>query len=189
MAKRLILVLGGARSGKSRWAEALAGRLGRRVLYLATAEAGDPEMAARIAHHRARRPPSWRTLEAPRRVGEALAREAQDADVALLDCLTLLANNILLPLGDDPDEGEAEARLQKELDALLAAYEAGAARLIVVANEVGWGLVPSYPLGRVYRDLLGRAQQRLAAHADGVYLVVAGIPVDLKKLEASLEDL
>ena len=152
MAKRLILVLGGARSGKSRWAEALAGRLGRRVLYLATAEAGDPEMAARIAHHRARRPPSWRTLEAPRRVGEALAREAQDADVALLDCLTLLANNILLPLGDDPDEGEAEARLQKELDALLAAVHLhGSAADRLVAEGCG-------PLGLSAGELIDSAR-------------------------------
>jgi adenosylcobinamide kinase/adenosylcobinamide-phosphate guanylyltransferase len=189
MAKRLILVLGGARSGKSRWAEALAGRLGPRVLYLATARAGDAEMAARIAHHRARRPASWRTVEAPLQVGEALAREAGDADVVLLDCLTLLANNVLLPLGDDPDEGKAEARLQAEIDGLLAAYDAGAASLVVVSNVVGWGLVPAYPLGRVYRDLVGRAHQRLAGRADRVYLVIAGIPVDLKRLEASLDDL
>jgi len=188
MAKQLILILGGARSGKSRLAEALAGRLGRRILYLATAEGHDPEMAARIARHRSRRPASWRTVEAPTAVGQALAREHGDADLVLLDCLTLLASNILMPLGDEPDEAEAAARLEREIDELLAAYEAGPASLIIVSNELGWGLVPPYPLGRVYRDLLGWAHQRLAARADRVYLMVAGIPVDLKKLQASLDD-
>lgn len=185
-AKRLVLVLGGARSGKSRVAETLAGKLGPRVVYLATAEVRDPEMAARIAHHRERRPASWRTVEAPTQVGQVLAREGKEVDVVLLDCLTLLANNLLLPLGDDPNPEEAEARLEGEIDSLLAAYEAGPASLVVVSNEVGWGLVPPYPLGRVYRDVLGRAHQRLAARADRVFLVVAGIPLDLKKLEASL---
>lgn len=189
MAKRLILVLGGARSGKSRVAEELAGRLGPRVVYLATAEPRDPEMAARIAHHRRRRPASWHTVEAPLRVGEALAREGAQADVALLDCLTLLASNLLAPLGDDPDAAEAEARLEGEIDSLLAAYQAGTASLIIVSNEVGWGLVPSSPLGRVFRDVLGRAHQRLAARADRVLLVVAGLAVDLKRLQESLDDL
>jgi len=185
MAKRLILVLGGARSGKSRFAEELAGRLGKRVVYLATAEACDAEMAARIDHHRQRRPASWRTVEVPLRVGEALARVAAEADVALLDCLTLLASNVMAPLGNAPDPAEAEARLQGEIDALLAAYQAGRASLIIVSNEVGCGLVPISPLGRVYRDILGRAHQRLAACADQVLLVVAGIAVDLKRLQVT----
>lgn len=189
MSKRLILILGGARSGKSRLAESLAERLGRRVVYLATATPGDAEMAARIARHRARRPPNWTTLEAPAGVGQALARAAQDADVVLLDCLTLLASNVLGPLGDEAGEDEAEACLAREVDGLLAAYEAGSASLIVVSNEVGCGLVPAYPLGRVYRDVLGRAHQRLAARADRVYLVVAGIPLDLKALAAPLDGL
>ncbi len=184
MAKQLILVLGGARSGKSRVAEELAARLGQRVVYLATAQPRDPEMAARIAHHRRQRPASWLTVESPRQVGEALARVAAQADVALLDCLTLLASNLLAPLGDDPDPLEAEACLEREIDSLLAAYEAGAASLIIVSNEVGWGLVPTSPLGRVFRDVLGRAHQRLAARADQALLVVAGIPLDLKKLRA-----
>lgn len=187
--KRLILILGGARSGKSRLAEELAGRLGRRVLYLATAEAGDAEMARRIVQHRERRPPNWRTAEAPVRVGAALRREAGDADVVLLDCLTLLASNLLLQLGDEPKEQVAARLIEGELDELLAAYEAGSASLIVVSNEVGWGLVPPYPLGRVYRDLLGWAHQRLAARADGVYLVVAGIPLDLVKLGTRIEEI
>lgn len=187
MSKHLVLILGGARSGKSRVAEEVAGRLGERVLYVATAEARDGEMAARIAHHRQRRPGTWRTLEVPVAVGEALRREAGDADVVLLDCLTLLISNLLLPLGEEPDEEVAAAVIDRELDGLLAAYEAGGCSLVIVSNEVGWGLVPPYPLGRLYRDLLGWAHQRLCARADRTYLVVAGVPLDLKKLGADLE--
>jgi adenosylcobinamide kinase/adenosylcobinamide-phosphate guanylyltransferase len=186
--KRLILVLGGARSGKSSLAEDLAMRLGERVLYVATAEAWDAEMASRIAHHKSRRPEGWRTLEAPREVGRALAAGAADADVVLLDCLTLLLSNLMLDLGENPDEEAAAARLNSEVDSVLAAYEQGRWSLIVVSNEVGWGLVPPYPLGRVYRDVLGRAHQRLAARADQVYLVVAGIPLDLKRLGGLVEN-
>lgn len=182
MTKRLLLVLGGARSGKTTLAEELATRLGGPVLYVATAEARDAEMASRIAHHQSRRPEGWRTLEAPRDVGRALAAGAAEANVVLLDCLTLLLSNLMLDLGDDPDEEAASARLDSEIDLLLAAYERGRWSLIIVSNEVGWGLVPPYPLGRVYRDVLGRAHQRLAARADHVYLVIAGIPLDLKKL-------
>ncbi len=188
MTKRLILVLGGARSGKSSLAEDLAMRLGGRVLYVATAEARDAEMASRIAHHQSRRPEGWSTLEAPREVGRTLAAAAADADVVLLDCLTLLLSNLMLDLGDDPDEEVASARLDSEIDSLLAAYERSRWSLILVSNEVGWGLVPPYPLGRVYRDVLGRAHQRLAAQADHVYLVIAGIPLDLKRLGGLVEN-
>jgi adenosylcobinamide kinase/adenosylcobinamide-phosphate guanylyltransferase len=187
MSKQLVLILGGARSGKSRVAEKVAGRLGERVLYVATAEARDGEMATRIARHRRRRPGAWRTLEAPVAVGEALCREAGDADVVLLDCLTLLISNLLLPLGEEPDEEVATALVDRELDGLLAAYAEGGYSLVIVSNEVGWGLVPPYPLGRVYRDLLGWAHQRLCDCADRAYLVVAGVPLDLKKLGADLE--
>jgi adenosylcobinamide kinase/adenosylcobinamide-phosphate guanylyltransferase len=186
--KRLILILGGARSGKSRLAETLARRLGERVVYLATAEARDAEMVERIARHRERRPASWRTVEVPAGIGRALEREAADADVTVVDCLTLLAANLLAPLGEDPDEAAAATLLAGEIDALLTAYERAPGSLIVVSNEVGWGLVPPHPLGRVYRDLLGWAHQRLAARADQVYLVVAGIPLDLRKLQASEVD-
>ena len=189
MSKRIVLILGGARSGKSRLAEELAGRLGERVLYVATAERGDEEMAARIARHRERRPGQWRTLEAPRDVGAALRALAGDADVVLLDCLTLLVSNLVVALGEEPDEEMAAAAVQRELDELLAAYEAGSYSLLIVSNEVGWGLVPPYPLGRVYRDLLGWAHQRLCACSDRTYLVVAGVALDLKKLGADLNDL
>ena len=179
MAAELTLILGGARSGKSAFAQHLAGRLGGRVLYVATAEAGDDEMAARIAAHRAERPADWLTLEAPTGVGAAL-RSAPAADVVVVDCLTLLANNVIVPLPEDLTAAQAEAALLREVDALLAALgERGGAGL-VVSNEVGLGLVPPYPLGRVYRDALGRANQRLAAAAGNVLFMVAGLPLVVK---------
>ncbi len=177
MTKELILILGGARSGKSSHAEKLALELaGPDVLYIATAQAFDDEMRSRIAAHRAARPTGWRTLEAPslRTAAIGLPR------VVLLDCLTLLASNAILALGDTPSAQEAEAAVDAEVSALLAAYREGDATWIVVSNEVGLGLVPPYPLGRIYRDALGRANQCLAAAADRVLFMVAGLPLTIK---------
>jgi len=183
----LVLILGGARSGKSTYAEELAARLGERVLYVATAEALDGEMQARVLSHRARRPESWQTLEAPLRVGEALEAHTPDpgADLILLDCLTLLVSNVILSGGPDAPEPEADTAwlsIQAELDALLAAHRRLAVPLIIVSNEVGLGVVPPYSLGRTYRDCLGWANQALARAADRVILMVAGLPVDAKAL-------
>ena len=181
MSKELILILGGARSGKSAQAQALALELGGpAVLYLATAQAFDDEMRARIAAHRADRPAGWRTLEAPSLLGAPIAEAAAGARVVLLDCMTLLASNAALGAGDEAPAPVAEAAVAREVAALLAAYQAGDASWIVVSNEVGMGLVPPYPLGRVYRDALGRANQALAAAADRVSLLVAGLPLRLK---------
>jgi adenosylcobinamide kinase / adenosylcobinamide-phosphate guanylyltransferase len=176
MGRALTLILGGARSGKSTFAQRQAERLGGRVLYVATAEPGDDEMAARIAAHRAERPAAWTTLEAPRQVGAAI-RQAAPADVVVVDCLTLLANNVIVP---SPEPAQAEAALLAEIADLLAAYRASAAEWLVVSNEVGLGLVPAYPLGRVYRDALGRANQLVASAADHVLLMVAGLPLAVK---------
>jgi adenosylcobinamide kinase / adenosylcobinamide-phosphate guanylyltransferase len=183
----LTLILGGARSGKSTYAEGLAARLGRHVLYVATAEALDAEMRARVASHRARRPAHWPTLEAPSQVGTALLEspEAAGADVILVDCLTLLVSNVVLstgPDGQEPDADTAWIEVQQELDALLAAQRHLGKPLIVVSNEVGLGLVPPYALGRTYRDCLGWANQALARAAQSVILMVAGLPLDLKSL-------
>ena len=175
----LHLILGGARSGKSRYAEQLADQLGRRVLYVATAEANDAEMAARIAAHRQARPSDWQTLEAPLDVGAQLAGLSQRPEVILLDCLTLLVTNIMLQQEADPP-GAIEAAVQAELAAILAAQAKLACPLIVVSNEVGLGLVPPYPLGRLFRDLAGRANQYLAARADQVLFMVAGLPMTVK---------
>jgi len=177
--KELILILGGARSGKSEYAQQLAGQLGHRVLYVATATAGDEEMEARIAVHRASRPPHWRTLEAPTGVGEALEEAIGDAEVVVLDCLTLLVSNLMT---GEPEQEALEKQVLAELKALLEVYAAHEATFIVVSNEVGMGIVPAYPMGRVYRDVLGRANQWLAARADKVILLIAGLPIELKAL-------
>jgi adenosylcobinamide kinase/adenosylcobinamide-phosphate guanylyltransferase len=179
---KLTLLTGGARSGKSHTAQQIAARLGGRVVYIATAQALDGEMQARIQQHRQERPGGWQTLEAPQAVGEAWRASGLQADVVILDCLTMLATNVILdacPDSDAPDEAAASEALHAELDALRAVIQDGHAHWLVVTNEVGMGLVPPYPLGRVYRDLLGWANRQLAAWADEVYLLVAGIPVPI----------
>jgi adenosylcobinamide kinase / adenosylcobinamide-phosphate guanylyltransferase len=191
--RRLILILGGARSGKSAYAEELAAGVARErpVLYVATAPASDDEMRARIVAHRASRPAHWRTLEAPLDPAEALEREPAtvEAPVVLLDCLTLLAANLLLD--GAPHDGEeinamaSEARLERALDALLALHERSHWTMIVVSNEVGMGVVPEYPLGRAYRDILGRANMRLARAADATLLMIAGMPIEVNALTAA----
>jgi adenosylcobinamide kinase/adenosylcobinamide-phosphate guanylyltransferase len=184
MRKRLIFILGGARSGKSAYAQQLAQDLGGAdVVYIATAEGGDDEMRARIATHRAERPAGWRTVEAPRLAGLDLAADTRAAQVVLLDCVTLLISNAVIAAGEGVDIAAAEAAATREAEALFAAYGAGDATWIVISNEVGMGLVPPYPLGRIYRDALGRANQRIAAAADSVFLLVAGLPWELKQPE------
>lgn len=183
MGKQLTLILGGARSGKSSYAEQLAAQCGTRVVYVATAQAWDEEMVLRISNHQAQRALHWITVEAPLRVGEILAAAetaAGDWEVVLVDCLTLLASNVILSLPEPVETPAAEAALRVEVDALLAAYAASRASWILVSNEVGLGIVPAYPLGRVYRDALGRANQQLAAVADEVLFMVAGLPMRVK---------
>lgn len=175
----VVLFTGGARSGKSRCAERYAARLSEQVVYVATATAGDDEMRDRIARHRARRPPTWSTREAPANVAAALA-DLPAGSVVLLDCLSLLVSNLLLANESDP-----EPAINRELTDLLVMVDQRDLMLIAVTNEVGMGIVPAYPLGRQYRDLLGLANQRVAAAAAEVYLVVCGIPVELRALEAA----
>jgi len=182
-AGELILILGGARSGKSAYAERLARERGGDVLFVATATAGDDDMARRIAAHRAARPAAWQTLEAPEGVAARVAAETDMAPTIILDCLTLLTSNLLLAHEAGGEEVVARA-LDAEIDALLSLIASDGATWIVVSNEVGMGLVPPYPLGRIYRDLLGRINARVAAQADRAYLLVAGLPLDLKRLMA-----
>jgi adenosylcobinamide kinase/adenosylcobinamide-phosphate guanylyltransferase len=179
LSAQLILILGGARSGKSAYAEKLATQMGQRVLYVATAEAGDEEMAERITVHRSIRPDTWQTLEAPRQVGDALLAIDHRPDVVLLDCLTLLVSNIVLAMESEPQVA-IEATVQAELETIVAAQAQLKVPLIVVSNEVGLSLVPEYPLGRLYRDVLGRANQHLATLADRVLFMVAGLPMTVK---------
>lgn len=178
MDKRLVLILGGARSGKSRYAQELAPRLGTRITYLATAEARDNEMQSRIAKHRAERPAEWQTVEAHACVGDVLA--LVHAEVVLLDCMTLLVSNIIGAAGEDASFDMLQARVNAEVEGILAAYRAGRFSLVIVSNEVGMGIVPEYALGRFYRDLLGTANQRLALAADEVLLMIAGLPMKVK---------
>jgi len=182
--KRLILIIGGARSGKSAYAEKLAAETSPagRVLYVATAEARDDEMRTRIAKHRAQRPAGWRTVEAPIGAGRAAAEAVNDAEVILVDCLTLLTSNVVIALPESAmaDAAQAEAAAMGEVKEILRAYHAGSETWIVVSNEVGLGIVPPTPLGRVYRDPLGRANQHLAAEADAVFFMAAGLPMKLK---------
>jgi adenosylcobinamide kinase/adenosylcobinamide-phosphate guanylyltransferase len=179
---KLILVLGGARSGKSSFAQNLAMRLSDEVIYIATGQAFDNEMQRRIDNHRKERPGSWRTIERPQKIAQLFEAQPPQTPVVLLDCITLLTTNLLLDASQDensPDEIAAAAAVEAEIAALLDVVRQGEAVWIVVSNEVGLGLVPAYPLGRIYRDLLGRANQRLASAADEVYFMVAGIPVPI----------
>ncbi len=172
-AAKLTLVLGGARSGKSRHAERLIAALPPPWTYIATAQAGDAEMAERIAVHRARRDPQWRTVEAPRDLATPLA--APERSPTLIDCLTLWLSNLML----------ANADIEAEVVRLESVLDAAAAPLVLVANEVGSGIVPDTPLGRRFRDWQGLLNQRIAARADRVVLVVAGLPLVLKEAEAA----
>lgn len=180
MPNKFTFILGGARSGKSTYAQQMAEESGGPVTFVATAIAFDQEMASRIAAHRAERPAGWQTLEAPVEVGKMVRERAPDGGVVLLDCMTLLANNVLLALPEPENGPAAQLALDAEVEGLLDAWAKGNADWIVVSNEVGLGLVPEYPLGRVYRDVLGRANQRLARAATQVIFMVAGLPMQVK---------
>ena len=178
MSKKCILILGGARSGKSRFAQNLAGKLGEKVLFVATGGAIDEEMRSRIEEHKKARPRTWHTLEAPVKIGERIEGQIGNADVVIIDCITMLISNLLL---GEEDDRYKEEQVTTEIDQLIECIDKLEATFILVSNEVGLGLVPESRLGRFYRDLLGRANQLLAQHADEVYVMVAGIPVEVKR--------
>lgn len=201
LSAQMVLILGGARSGKSAFAERLVLQSGKRVAYIATATAGDEDMRERIKRHQAARPAHWHTIEEPLDLVHALRQASLHGDVILLDCVTLWLSNWLSMQGDEQNWGEDSslhiAEVSRYIDGVVAEIEAvlhvvaGLDRhktLIVVSNEVGLGIVPAYPLGRLYRDALGRINQCLASAATRVYLMVAGLGVDIKRLhdEASL---
>lgn len=176
------LILGGARSGKSRHAEALAGASGLAVTVIATAEGGDAEMSARIRRHQADRPAHWRTVEEPLALAAALRREADAGRCVIVDCLTLWLTNLLAGAETLPPEAGADAlpRFRAERDALLDVLPGLPGEILLVANEVGLGLVPETPLGRLFRDEAGRLNQAIAARVPRVSFVAAGLPLRLK---------
>jgi adenosylcobinamide kinase/adenosylcobinamide-phosphate guanylyltransferase len=172
---RTLLVLGGVRAGKSAFAVARARDIGGRVVFVATAEAGDPEMAARIARHRADRPPAWRTLETPVALPSTLMGLQGSADVVLVDCLNLWVANLF---GKRPELTDCD--IEVEAAELAAVATRPGFSLILVSNEVGWGVHPETALGRRFRDALGLVNQAVARVADEVVLMVAGCPVAVK---------
>jgi adenosylcobinamide kinase / adenosylcobinamide-phosphate guanylyltransferase len=173
MTAHLVLITGGARSGKSRFAEERIAALAPAGpwRYVATAEPLDDEMSARIAHHRARRGASWRTVEAPRALADAVRAPAEAA--VLVDCITIWLSNLML-------DGHSDEALLAAADELGAAARASAVPVVFVTNEVGGGIVPIEPLARRFRDLAGWVNQRLASACDEVFLVAAGLPLKLR---------
>jgi adenosylcobinamide kinase/adenosylcobinamide-phosphate guanylyltransferase len=173
MSRRIILITGGARSGKSRYAEARAAALGNRRLYLATAEAKDEEMARRISAHKTRRGNAWQTVEEPLELTEALLSQNDQVDCAVVDCLTLWFSNLLL--------AGAAIDVEKKVGELAQTLPRLNFHLVLVTNEVGSAIVPDNPLAREFRDLAGWANQQFAAAAHEVVLTVAGVPLVIKK--------
>lgn len=177
-----IMVTGGARSGKSSFAERYAAHLGRRGVYIATAEPFDEEMAARLALHKERRVDSgfpWSTVEEPYRVADfLLGHSPEDGEVVLVDCLTIWLSNWVLRY---EQEADMEKRVEARVDELVQSIRQYTGTVLLVTNEVGSGIVPEYKLGRVYRDLAGRMNQRVAQACEEVFLVTSGIPVELKR--------
>jgi len=173
VAKKIILVTGGARSGKSKYAELRAGELGDRRLYVATAEAKDDEMAQRIAEHKKRRSNDWTTIEEPVELSSALLAQRGRTDCALVDCLTIWLSNLLLHRNTE--------FASEKLEELVETLPRLDFHVVLVTNEVGWGIVPDNVLARQFRDLAGWANQRIAAAASEVVLTVAGIPMIVKK--------
>ncbi|MBN4667746.1 bifunctional adenosylcobinamide kinase/adenosylcobinamide-phosphate guanylyltransferase [Pandoraea nosoerga] len=177
----LTFVLGGARSGKSAFAERLAEQSGLPVTYLATAAVSDePEMRARIAHHRARRPAHWTSVEVGRDLAGALRELARDGRCVLVDCLPLWLAGWLCPPDDQPDGPADDAQWQAAVESLAQTLAALPGKTVVVSNEIGMGVIPMGALTRRYVDELGRLNQRVAALAPRVRLVVAGLPMAIK---------
>ena len=184
---KTILITGGARSGKSRFAERLAKDLKGPVLYIATAQAFDEEMKLRIKKHRESRPPEWATVESYHGLGKIISHQGNLYRGVLIDCLTIMVINLLLEIpamqngdiGSDSMEN-AEAVIMDEIKELSLGISRTDADVIIVTNELGSGIVPEYPLARIFRDIAGRVNQYMAEQADEVYLVVCGIPMRLK---------
>jgi adenosylcobinamide kinase / adenosylcobinamide-phosphate guanylyltransferase len=169
----LLLVTGGTRSGKSHYAVERAGGWGSRVLYIATCQPADDEMRERVRRHQAERPSTWTTLEPGSNVLPAVQEQGPDSDGILLDCLTLYVSGLLML-------GSGEEEVRQKVDELCSALRKVGRPAAIVTNEVGWGVVPETPLGRLFRDAAGRANQVAARHAQEVVLMVSGLPMMVK---------
>ncbi len=184
MSKKCILIVGGARSGKSTFAQELALKSDKLVLFVATAEASDEEMRYRIEQHQKARPSAWNTLEVTTHIGKKIVQEIGEARVVIIDCITLLVNNVFGQYSHENteqiDAPLIEKKLTSEISELVECINQVNASFIIVTNEVGTGLVPANKVGRLYRDLLGKANQILAQRADEIYLMVAGLPLPIK---------
>ena len=181
---KTILITGGARSGKSHFAQELALKSGKPVLFVATAVAGDEEMQQRIEEHRRTRPTAWSTLEVTAHVGKELSQKIGKAQVVIIDCITLLISNIFSQYADQTGQQIDASIIEKDVTDEISELVVGINRIdassIIVTNEVGLGLVPVNEMGRLYRDLLGKTNQLLAQQASEVYLMVAGLAVPIE---------
>lgn len=183
---KFFFITGGARSGKSHFAETLAQTLGENVTYIATAEVRDEEMRERIKEHRKKRPPSWSTIEEPQNVSSLIESLGDKDGVIIIDCLTLLISNLLFENNSEPKELlEGKEAVLKEVERLALAARDCRAHVIIVSNEVGLGIVPPFPQARLFRDIAGWANQVMAAEADEVYFLITGLAVELKALQSN----
>ncbi len=176
-----ILITGGARSGKSTLAQELGKKANGPVLFVATAEAGDVEMTRRIKAHKKSRPAGWKTLEIQTHIGKKIVKELGGAKTVIIDDITLLVMNVFTAKGENAAPAVLEKAVTAEIQELIDGMKQSPADFIIVTNEVGLGIIPADIVSRQYRDLLGKANRLLAAAADEVYLMVAGIPVTVKK--------
>ena len=181
MGKKLIFVSGGARSGKSSFVQNWAIKNGNKVLFIATAERSDEEMSERIDVHINSRPQSWETIEIPLNISKSFKKKHQKFDTVIVDCINLLASNALLKLPQNSTQQESDKAILFQIEDLLNQYKNSSATWLIVTNEVGLGLVPPYKLGRLFRDSLGRANQKLAKISDVMIFMVSGIPLYIKK--------
>ncbi len=177
----ITFILGGARSGKSRYALELAKGCRGQIVYLATSVPLDEEMRRRMEEHRRRRPKSWRTVEEPLRVVSVLKRLDKSAELVILDCLTIFISNLLLHYqGEEKATGKLEEKVIGEISRTISTIRKIHPKIIIVSNEVGMGIVPETSLGRSFRDLAGKVNQIVAEAAKEVFLLVAGLPTKLK---------
>jgi adenosylcobinamide kinase / adenosylcobinamide-phosphate guanylyltransferase len=183
---KIVLITGGARSGKSTYAEELAKSFGQKVMYIATSIAFDDEMKDRIKKHKDRRPSSWNTYEGYRDL-KLVYKTKETFEVILLDCITVMISNLIYDyIGEEVDNlkeediNEIEKSIMMELSNFIDEAALNRQTVIIVTNELGCGIVPEYKLGRIFRDIAGRANQYIASRAEEVYLTVCGIPMKIK---------